>query len=187
MFSLPLFVACGASGSAQQPANAPASDATTTTTTAAAAAKKAAPAPEAPKAEATPASEPAAAPVTEAEAAPEPCPQDWVCLRVPLDGKGKIEKRATRLVGDPKIDTTWSANVDTARPGTFPQASKPVEIALRLPMSKPGQHLAQVVLKANGREIVLDKHEGEEITYVGVIAAEKEGDGAILVDLRYMK
>lgn len=187
LFSLPLVVACGASGAAgpaQQPANAPTSD---VTTTAATEPKKAEPAPEAAKPEAAPASETAATPAPAAEPVAEPCPQDWVCLRVPLDGKGKIEKRATRLIGDPKIDTTWSANVDTTRPGKFDSASKPVEIALRLPASKPGQHLAQVVLKANGREIMLDKHEGEELTYVGVIAAEKEGENAFLVDLRYMK
>lgn len=185
LITLPLLAACGASTPAQPPASAPPSSATTTTS---AEPKQVEPAPqETPKAVAAPAPEttPAAAPA--AEAAPEPCPQDWVCLRVPLDGKGKIEKRATRLVGDPKIDTTWSANVDSTRSGKFDSASKPVEIVLRHPPSKPGQHLAQIVLKATGREIVLDKHEGEEFTYVGVIAAEKEGEDAFLVDLRYMK
>lgn len=183
VLSFPLFVACGGGATTQQPAAAPTSDVTTTS----AEPKKAeaAPVQEAPKAEATPAGETTPAPAAEPVA--EPCPQDWVCLRVPLDGKGKIEKRATRLVGDPKIDTTWSANVDTTRAGTFPQASKPVEVVLRLPASKPGQHLAHVLLKTGGRELLLDKHEGEEITYVGVIAAEKEGDNALLLDLRYMK
>lgn len=166
-----------------QPANAPSSE---TTTTAAGEPKKAAPAPvAAPVEEAKPAevATPAVAPAHLEEKA-EPCPQDWHCLSVAMD-TGKVTKRDTKLIGDPKIDSTWSKSVDTRAAATFAEASKPVEVALRLPQSKPGEHLANVVLKLKGREIVLDKHTGEEITYVGVIAAEK--DGQFLVDLRYMK
>ena len=48
-----------------------------------------------------------------------------------------------------------------------------------------GEHLYNVMMKINGKQILLDKHTGEEVTYVGVIAAEK--DGQFMVDLRYMK
>lgn len=133
-----------------------------------------------PTAEVAPA--PAAPPVEEKA---EPCPQDWICVNVAMDS-GKITKRDTKLIGDPKIDATWSKSVDTRAAASFDQASKPVEIALRLPQSKPGDHLANVVMKIKGgREILLDKHTGEEVTYVGLIVAER--DGQLMVDLRYMK
>lgn len=172
-------LACGQPEPAKDPSSS-------TMTTAAAEPKKAAPA-EAPKPveETKPTAEvaqaPAAPPVEEKA---EPCPQDWICVNVALD-TGKITKRDTKLIGDPKVDTTWSKSVDTRAAASFDQASKPVELALKLPQSKPGEHLANVVLKMKGREILLDKHTGEEVTYVGVIAAEK--DGQFMVDLRYMK
>lgn len=171
-------VACGQ----PEPAKDPSSSTTTTAAepklVAAAEATKAVEEPK-PTAEVAPA--PAPLP---AEEKAEPCPQDWICVNVALDN-GKITKRDTKLIGDPKVDTTWSKSVDTRAPAAFDQASKPVEVALKLPQSKPGEHLANVILKLKGREILLDKHTGEEVTYVGVIAAEK--DGQLMVDLRYMK
>lgn len=181
--TIPL-LACGASAT-PQPASAPASS---TTTSAAVSPAKAA-SPEPTKAEPEP--EPAAAPAQPTEAAeapaaaPDACDGEWICLRVALDGKGKIEKRATRLIGDPAIDATWSQNTDGRAPATFADASKPVELLLKHLPGKPGQHLAQIVLRTNGRETVIHKYDGDEFSYVGFIAAEK--DGALLVDLRYMK
>lgn len=179
---LPLAMACGASSSAP-PAAEPSSTTTSSAPAVAPASEaKAAPPPAAPEPPA--AAETAAS--TEVEQTPEPCDRDWICLRVPLDGKGKIEKRATRLLGDPKVETTSSHNVDGTRPAKL-DTSRPVEIVLRHPPARPGQHVAQLLLKVGAREIPLDKHEGEEFSYVGVIAAEKEGDDAVLLDLRYMK
>jgi hypothetical protein len=171
-------VACG------QPE--PAKDPSSSTMTTAAEPKKSAPEAKPVVEEAKPAAEPAPtpAPAPVAEEKAEPCPQDWICVNVALDS-GKITKRDTKLIGDPKVETTWSKSVDTRAAASFDQASKPVEVALKLPQSKPGEHLANVVLKFKGREILLDKHTGEEVTYVGVIAAEK--DGQFMVDLRYMK
>ena len=171
-------VACGQSE--------PAKDPSSQTATTAAEPKKAVPA------EATPAVEESKpAPVAEMPAAPpveekaEPCPSEWVCINVDY-ATGKITKRETKLIGDPKVDTTWSKSVDTRAPASFEQGSKGVEIAMKMPQTKAGEHLYQVFFKVKGgREIMLDKHTGEEVTYVGVIAAEK--DGQFMVDLRYMK
>ena len=177
---------CGASATTQ-PANAPSSSTTTSAAVSPAATK-----PEPAKAEAEPAAQPAeaseptkAADTPETPAAPEACDGEWICLRVALDGKGKVEKRTTKLIGDPAIDATWSQNTDGRMPASFSEASKPVELLLKHLPGKPGQHLAQIVLRANGRETVIHKYDGEEFGYVGFIAAEK--DGALLVDLRYMK
>jgi hypothetical protein len=149
---------------------------------------KQAPAPKPIAEEANPVAEPAPAPATPAppvEEQAEPCPSEWVCVNVAYD-TGKITKRDTKLIGDPKIDSTWSKSVDTRAPGSFEQGSKGVELTLKMPQSKAGEHLYQVYFKVKGgREILLDKHTGEEVTYVGAIAAEK--DGQFMVDLRYMK
>lgn len=140
---------------------------------------------------ANPAPEATPAPVAETPAAPaveekaEPCPSEWVCVNVDY-ATGKITKRDTKLIGDPKVETTWSKSVDTRGPASFDQGSKGVEVSMRMPQTKAGEHLYQVFFKVKGgREVMLDKHTGEEVTYVGVIAAEK--DGQFMVDLRYMK
>src|SRR5690348_6951873 len=55
--------------------------------------------------EPAPAPEPAKAPP--AEAVPEKCDGGWVCVKVSLATR-KVEKRETKLMGDPKIESTWS-------------------------------------------------------------------------------
>ena len=130
-------------------------------------------------------SAPAEQPKPAVEEKAEPCPQEWICVNVALD-TGKITKRDTKLIGDPKVESTWSKSVDTRAPASFEQASKGVEISMKMPQTKAGEHLYQVYFKVKGgREVLLDKHTGEDVTYVGVIAAEK--DGQFAVDLRYMK
>lgn len=180
--TIPICALVAACGGAPPPAQTPATTVTTQAESTKIEPTDAVVAEQAPKAETTPVTTPAAA----IEAA-EPCPNDSICLRVPFDGKGKIEKRTTRLLGDPKIEQTWSQNIDSKRSAKFDAASTPVEIILRHPPSKPGQHLAQLTLKMNGREVMLDRHENEEFSFVSIIAAEKEGDSALLVDIRYMK
>jgi hypothetical protein len=170
-------IACGQSEPAKDPSSS-------TMTTAAepkqAPAPKATPAAEEAKPAAEPTPAPAAAPV---EAQAEPCPQEWVCVNVDY-ATGKITKRDTKLIGDPKVETTWSKSLDTRAPASF-ASSKPVDLSLQMPQTKAGEHLYNVTMKINGRQIILDKHTGEEVTYVGLIAAEK--DGQFMVDLRYMK
>lgn len=138
---------------------------------------KAAPAPESTnEAVATPA--PPAA-----EAAPEKCDGGWVCVKVSLDKK-KVEPRETKLIGDPKIEETWSKSSD-GRTVTFDAFSKgPVELTLR---RKPGNKNEVVVKLGKGGEVVIDRRDGtvDDFTHVGAIAAEQ--DGSLLVDLRYMK
>lgn len=127
--------------------------------------------------------EPEPAPAPEpAEAKPEPCEEPWICLSVSLDTK-KVEKRATKLLGDPKIDETWSRNVDSTKTGAFEIAGRTVEVALK---NLPGDK-SQVVLRTGkgAPEIVLDTHQGMDYVYVGVIAAAK--DNALLVDFLYAK
>jgi hypothetical protein len=166
----------------------PAKDPSSSTMTTAAEPKKSAPEAKPVAEEAKPAAEPVATPAPAAapvEEKAEPCPQEWVCVNVDY-ATGKITKRDTKLIGDPKVEQTWSKSVDTRAPASFEQGSKGVEIGMRMPQTKAGEHLYQVFFKVKGgREIMLDKHTGEEVTYVGVIAAEK--DGQFMVDLRYMK
>ena len=178
-----LFVTACAGGAAETP---PANTPSSTTMSSGDAPKqtpKQAPAQEeaAPPKEATP----APAPVPEKEATPDPCDGEWICLKV--EKGGKVSKRPTRLIGDPKIETTWSKNTDGRSPASFDDASTPVDITLEHIAGKPGQHLAQVALKpkAGGAKVILDKRDGDEFSYVGFVAAEQ--DGAFLVDFRYMK
>lgn len=136
-----------------------------------------------PKAATTPApAEPAPTPPP-AEPTAEKCEGGWVCVKVSLETR-KVEKRETKLLGDPKIESTWSKNSD-GRPATFDAFSKgTVEVILR---RKPGNKTEVVVKSAKGGEIVIDRKDGtpDDFTHVGVIAAEK--DGALLVDLRYLR
>jgi hypothetical protein len=163
-------VACGGGG------KAPVESPTTTT---------AAPTPPPPPPEPTAATEePTPAPTPPAEAAPEKCDGGWVCVKVNLTTR-KVEKRETKLMGDPKIESTWSKQSD-GRPASFDDFSKgPVELTLRrLPNNK---NEVVVKLVKGGTPIVIDKHDGslEEVTHVGAIATEQ--DGALLVDLRYLR
>ena len=98
---------------------------------------------------------------------------------------GKVEKRETKLMGDPKIESTWSKQSD-GRTATLDQFSKgPVELTLRRSANKKNDVV--VKLAKGGSTIVIDKHDGgeDEFTHIGVIAAEQ--DGALLIDMRYMR
>lgn len=155
--------------------------ASTTKTTAAVVQPAAEPAP------APQAVEPAAAPAPTpppAEAAAEKCDDGWVCVKVNL-ANGKIEKRPTKLLGDPAIESTWSKQSD-GRMASFDEFSKgSVQITLR---RKPNNKNDVIVkLAKGGPTIVVDKHDGtiEDFTHVGAIATEQ--DGALLLDLRYMR
>jgi SH3-like domain-containing protein len=139
--------------------------------------------------EATPArneTETASAPaavVPAAEAAPEKCDASWVCVKVTFATR-KVEKRETMLMGDPKIESTWSKQSD-GRTATFDEFSKgPVELTLR---RKPNNKNEVVVKVKGGGEIVIDRHDGtiEDFTHIGAIATEQ--DGALLIDMRYMR
>ena len=139
-----------------------------------------------PEAKPVPAAEPTndavAAPAPPAEPTPEPCDGGWVCVKVSFDTK-KVEPRETKLLGDPKIEQTWSKSSD-GRTASFDAFSKgPVELTLR---RKPGNK-NEVVVKLGKGEVVIDRRDGtiDDFTHVGAIAAEQ--DGALLVDLRYMK
>jgi hypothetical protein len=128
---------------------------------------------------------PAAAPVAPApvEAAAEKCDDGWVCVKINFATR-KVEKRDTKLMGDPKIESTWSKMSD-GRTATFDEFSKgPVELTLR----RKNNDKSEVVVKAKGGgEIVIDRHDGtiQDFTHVGAIATEQ--DGALLVDMRYMR
>jgi hypothetical protein len=123
---------------------------------------------------------PAAAPV---EAAAEKCDEGWVCVKINFATR-KVEKRETKLMGDPKIESTWSKMSD-GRTASFDEFSKgPVELTLR----RKSNDKSEVVVKAKGGgEIVIDRHDGtiQDFTHVGAIATEQ--DGALLVDMRYMR
>lgn len=136
-----------------------------------------APAPE-PTKEPEPTPPPAPAP----EAAAEKCEGNWVCLKVSFTTK-KVEKRETKLLGDPKIDSTWSATSD-GRPATFPNYSKgPIEMVFK---RLPNDNNEVTVKVAKGAPISIDKHPGNltEVTHVGAIATEDK-DGNLLIDLSY--
>jgi len=152
------------------------------TTTTAAPAPVAEPVAEPAAAEAAPAAAPIA-PAAPVEAAAEKCDDGWVCVKINFATR-KVEKRDTKLMGDPKIESTWSKQSD-GRTATFDEFSKgPVELTLR----RKNNDKSEVVVKAKGGgEIVIDRHDGtiQDFTHVGAIATEQ--DGALLVDLRYMR
>jgi hypothetical protein len=170
-----VLAACGGQGTNKDPET----PATPPTTTSAVAETKTDP-PAAVK-EATPDPTPAPAAAPEKEATPDPCDSTWSCVKV---SAGKVEKRTTKLVGDPKIDQTHSKITDGRNAATFDFYSKgAVEILLR---RKPGNK-NEVVMKSGKGEIVLDRKDGsiDDFSHIGVIAAEQ--DGAFLVDINYMK
>jgi hypothetical protein len=165
---LALLVGCGG---AVTPAAVP----TTTTTTTAAYA---------------PVAEPEAAPVAAVEATPAPaapaadtpekCDSGWVCVKISFATR-KVEPRETRLTDQ---ESTWSKQSD-GRTATFEQFSKgPVELTLR----RKGSGKNEVVVKAKGGgELVIDRHDGsnDDFTHIGAIAMER--DGALFIDMRYMR
>ncbi len=175
-----VIVTCGwavACGGAQPRPQAP------TTTSAQVEPKKAEPAPEpAPaveEAKPEPAAEPAPAPEEPKPPRLESCDGNWVCVSV--SPKNKIDKRLTQLIGDPQFDSTQSAMIDDARgPAKLELDGKTYEIALRRGA------VSQIVLRGGAGEVVLDKHKANDFTYVGIIAT-KNKDGAVLVDIKYMK
>jgi hypothetical protein len=173
--SLLVLAALAACGGENKPANAPGAPEPAT-----------APPPKAaePETKSTPETTAPVAPSAPApEATAEKCDGGWICVKVAFDTK-KVEPRETKVLGDPKIETTWSKNSD-GRPATFDQFSKgAVELTLR---RKP-QNKNEVVVKiGKGPEVVIDRKDGsvDDFTYVSAIAAEDKG--ALLIDLRYMK
>lgn len=131
-----------------------------------------------------PAAPPAAPPPPVPEAAAEKCDGGWVCVKISFTTR-KVEKRETKLMGDPKVESTWSKTSD-GRPVTFDDFSKgPVELTLRHLPNKKGEVVVKLV--KGGVPIVIDKRDGtsDEFTHVGAIATEQ--DGALLVDLRYQR
>jgi hypothetical protein len=170
---LALLVGCGG---AVPPAEVPASNPATTSTTAATAPVAEAEAAVAPTpAPATPT--PAPEPVAEV---PEKCDGGWVCVKISFATR-KVEPRDTRLTGE---QSTWSKQSD-GRTATFDQFSKgPVELTLR----RKGGNKNEVVVKVKGGgELVIDRHDGsnDDFTHIGAIATEK--DGALYIDMRYMR
>lgn len=177
-------LACGACGGRTTVPQTPATPEVSSAETHAAVAKTEAPTP--PAATAPDAPEEATTTPPPAASGPESCDEGWVCIRVALDGSRKIEKRATKLIGDPAITETWSATTDGRKPAAFDGAKdRTAEVVLR----RKGGNKAELVLRTGTpgkpvREMVVDTHEGE-FTYVGVIATEEKG--SLLVDIRYMK
>lgn len=166
-------VACGAPVT-------PAVSPTTTTTAAPAPASE----PVAARVETAPAPVAEAAPAAPVvEAAAEKCDEGWVCVKINFATR-KVEKRETKLMGDPKIESTWSKMSD-GRTATFDAFTKgPVELTLR----RKTADKSEVVVKAKGGgEIVIDRHDGtvQDFTHIGAIATEQ--DGALLIDMRYMR
>lgn len=181
---LALLVGCGG---AVAPAAAP-TDSTTTTAASA-------PAAESKKPSAEPTAEPAAAePATlapgspaapvpaapAAEEAAEKCDAPWVCVKITFATR-KVEKRDTKLTTE---QYTWSKQSD-GRTATFDQFSQgPVDLTLR---RNPGNKNEVVVKTKSGGELVIDRKDGtpDDFTHIGAIAHEK--DGALLIDMRYMR
>jgi hypothetical protein len=178
---LPLAIVLAACGASIPAAEIPSAPTTTSASTPSTASSQAEPKAAAPEVE-TPAAPAAPAPPP-AEAAPEKCDGGWVCLKVSFDTR-KVEKRETKLLGDPKIESTWSKNSD-GRPATFDAFSKgAVELTLR---RKPNNKNEVVVKSPKGGEIVIDRRDGtvDDFTHIGVIAAEQ--NGAFLVDIKYSR
>ena len=166
---LALVVACGG---AVAPAQVPVNSTQTTAAIAPVAEPEATVAPAPMPATPTPAE-----PVAEA---PEKCEGGWVCVKISFATR-KVEARETRLTGE---ESTWSKQSD-GRTATFEQFSKgPVELTLR----RKGNQKNEVVVKVKGGgELVIDRHDGsnDDFTHIGVIATEK--DGALFLDMRYMR
>lgn len=171
-----VLAACAGANTNSPPASTPTTTSATTSIT------EKEPEPKAAVAESTPAPEPQ--PVARpAEATPEKCDGGWVCVKVTFEKK-KVDKRDTLLIGDPKIEQTWSKMSD-GRTVTFDSFSKgAVQLTLR---RKPNNKNEVVVKMPKGSEIVIDRRDGtvEDFTHVGAIATEQ--DGELLVDLRYMR
>ena len=170
-----VLAACGGQSTNPEP-QTPVTPPTTTS----AVAKTAEPPP--PPAEPTPDPTPPTPPPPEKEATPDPCDGTWSCVKVK---DGKVEKRTTKLVGDPKIEQTHSKITDGRNPADFDFYSKgAVEVIFR---RKPGNKNEVVMKPAKGGEVVLDRRDGsiDDFSHIGVIAAEE--DGAFLVDINYMK
>jgi len=183
---LALLAGCGG---AVAPAAVPTDSATTTSAHAPAAESKKPSAEPAVTAEPKPAAEPAApaaagapapAAPAAAEDAPEKCDAPWVCVKIDFAAR-KVEKRDTKLTSE---QYTWSKQSD-GRTATFDQFSQgAVDLTLR---RRPGNKNEVVVKMKSGGELVIDRKDGtpDDFTHIGAIAHEK--DGALLIDMRYMR
>ena len=174
--SVALLACGGATNTASSPGAAPKTEEAKAPSPPSEAEPKASAAPE-------PANTAAVAPAPPAEEEPEKCEGGWVCVKVSFDTM-KVEPRETKLIGDPKIEQTWSKSSD-GRTVSFDAFSKGA-VELTLPR-KPGNKNEVVVKLGKGGEIVIDRRDGtvDDFTHVGAIAAEQAG--ALLVDHRYMK
>ncbi len=115
----------------------------------------------------------------------EPCVDGWVCVTLAA-GARKVTPRDTLLVGNPSVPSTWSKTTDGRVEVTFDAYSKgAVKLSLR---RKPGNKNEVVAKIPKVGEVVLDRHAGsvDDFTHIGVIAAEA-ADGALLVDIKYMR
>lgn len=115
----------------------------------------------------------------------EPCADGWVCVTLAA-GARKVTPRDTLLVGNPSVPSTWSKTTDGRAEVTFDAYSKgAVKLSLR---RKPGNKNEVVAKIPKVGEVVLDRHAGsvDDFTHIGVIAAEA-ADGALLVDIKYMR
>lgn len=175
--SVALTVACG--GSAKTPPAAPTSTPSPSEAIPGATSEPEAKAPS----EAAPTSSPTSTP-TPADPVAEKCEGGWTCVKVSFDTK-KVEPRETKLLGDPKIEETWSKTSD-GRTVTLDAFSKgAVDLALKRKANNKNEVVAK--LGPKGTEIVIDRKDGtpDDFAYVGLIATEQNSD--LLVDIRYMK
>jgi hypothetical protein len=103
----------------------------------------------------------------------------------------KVEKRATKILGDDRYAQTYSRTTDGRRPGTFELAGKHVEVSLKQKAGiKPKSEVVVRIAPPNtptklGPEITIDARDAGMFQHVGVVAAEEEG--AFVLDLAYMK
>lgn len=127
-------------------------------------------------------------PSKEAEA--EKCTAGWSCLKVAVEGTRKVEKREHALIGDPKIAETWSKTIDDTKTAQFDFVkNRIIEITLKRKPNKKTEVILRTAAATSpdkkGPETVLDSHDTDDFTHVGLIAAEQ--DGQILIDISYRK
>lgn len=124
------------------------------------------------------------------EAEPEKCTAGWSCIKVPVEGARKVEKREHALIGDPKIPETWSKTIDDTKTAQFDFVkNRVIEITLKRKPNKKTDVILRTAAATSpdkkGAETVLDSHDTDDFTHVGLIAAEQ--DGQILIDISYRK
>lgn len=124
------------------------------------------------------------------EAEPEKCTAGWSCIKVAVEGTRKVERREHALIGDPKIPETWSKTIDDTKTAQFDFVkNRVIEITLKRKPNKKTEVILRTAAATSpdkkGPETVLDAHDTDDFTHVGLIAAEQ--DGQILIDISYRK